>query len=143
MMYIAVEPKKSISILHEQKHAVYTLKEEVDSDLYLKSVISVLKKYKYLKVKCGMIKTENEIEMGKWFGVFLSLNWNCKIIKSVEWKEFFGLYPTEPIKQYFHWSRFIKTKYPMMGVNKDNYKSILVACYLNEKEQYKKDSVVV
>ena len=127
MIYIAVVPDEYLSILYQNRHSIHPLGDYV--------CIDVLRKYQYLKAQCAILETENQLEMGKWLGVFQSFRWDIEIVSSDEWRNYFGLYPDAPDEEVQHWIDIVKLKYPMMPVKPDNYEAILTACYLHDRAE--------
>ena len=133
MIFIAVCPDEYISILYQNRHSVHPLNDGIN--------ITMLRKYQYLKARCAILETDDQLEMGKWMGIFLSFRWDAEIVSSDEWMDYFGLYPDDPEEQINHWVSIVKLKYPMMSVRPDNYEAILAACYLHDREERAKRAV--
>tara|TARA_R100000808_G_C2056077_1_gene89527 strand:+ start:174 stop:581 length:408 start_codon:yes stop_codon:yes gene_type:complete len=127
MIFIAVSPGEYISILYQNRHSIHPLNNGVRID--------VIRKYQYLRAKCAILKSDNQLEMGKWFGVFQSFRWDVEVVSSNEWKNYFGLYPENPDDETAHWINVVKLRYPMMSVRPDNYEPILMACYLRDRTE--------
>jgi len=139
MIYVAVSPGQYMSILYQGRHAVHPLKKGID--------MSVLRKYQLHqthrndKAYCAILNIDNAKEVGIWIGVFIALNWGFEVVSSRTWMDYFGLYPDDKDERDNHWMTVARLRYPMMNIKKDNYETILTACYLHDRHENEKNAV--
>lgn len=124
-MFIAIDPKNYISILHQNRHTIYPIEEG--------TILSILNTYRYVEAECIILDNKNEFDVGFWFGLALSYGWQIDIINSETWMDYFGLYPEDKKERINHWISIAKLRYPMMKVDEKNFEVILSACYLHDK----------
>tara|TARA_R110000744_G_scaffold336979_1_gene442249 strand:- start:205 stop:609 length:405 start_codon:yes stop_codon:yes gene_type:complete len=124
-MFIAVDPKNYISILHQNRHSIFPIEEN--------TILAILSDYKYVDAECVILDNTNRFDVGFWYGVALSYGWQIDIINSKTWMDYFGLYPEDEQERIKHWMSIARLRYPMMKVDKNNFEVILSACYLHDK----------
>lgn len=124
-MFLAIVPGECLSILYRNAHSLHYL----DSNFSLK----LFKQYQYLKINCAIIDNGNSYQIARWHGISEALNWNIKTIQSVEWMNYFGVWPEDHAMMIEHWINVVKYRYPMMPAKPNNYEAILAACYLSDK----------
>ena len=124
-MFVAIDPKNYISILHQNRHTIYPIEEG--------TILSILNTYKYVDAECIILDNKNKFDVGFWFGLALSYGWQIDIINTETWMDYFGLYPEDKKERINHWINIAKLRYPMMKVDEKNFEVILSACYLHDK----------
>ena len=124
-MFIAIDPKNYISILHQNRHTVLPIEEG--------TILSILNKYQYVNAECIILDNNNRFDVGFWYGLALAYGWQIEIIDSKTWMDYFGLYPDDEKERTKHWINIAKLRYPMMKVDEKNFEVILSACYLHDK----------
>tara|TARA_R100000995_G_C3408786_1_gene88357 strand:+ start:116 stop:520 length:405 start_codon:yes stop_codon:yes gene_type:complete len=124
-MFIAVDPKNYISILHQNRHSIFPIDEH--------TIVAILNEYRHIDAECVILNNDNRFDVGFWYGLALSYNWQIDIIESETWMDYFGLYPEDKTERIKHWMSIAKLRYPMMKVDENNFEVILSACYLHDK----------
>ena len=126
MIYIAVVPNQTISIIHNTNHSFYYLNDTFSLEIF--------RRYKYLRAKCVIIDNGDLYDIGRWSGIFDVFYWDYKIIESAEWMDYFGVYPDDKKLMVKHWLNVVKYRYPMLPAKTNNYETILAACYIRDKD---------
>ena len=126
MMYLGIVPNQCMAIFYERTMSFHMIYDGFNPKFF--------DRYKYLKVKCAIINNNSQFQIGRWTGVLDVYNWGYEIIESNTWMDYFGLWPEDPVLMDKHWISVVKYRYPMLPVKGDSYESVLVACYLHDKE---------
>ena len=139
MIYIAVSPKRYLSILCQGRHAIHPLKEGIDITILYQYQLQQMQKD--TRAYCAILDTKDQREVGKWVGIFMAMDWGFEVINTTTWMDYFGLYPDDKKERDNHWMSVARLRYPMMSVKKYNYEAILTACYLHDKYENEKRMV--
>ena len=124
-MFVAIDPKNYISILHQNRHTIFPIEEG--------TILSILNTYQYVNAECIILDNENRFDVGFWYGLALAYSWQIEIIDSKTWMDYFGLYPDDEKERTKHWINIAKLRSPMMKGDEKKFEVLLSACYLHDK----------